>query len=95
MTIHGAGSLKSPIVISDDEDEACVELELEQRLSSPREGMELDFDDDIPDGLVLQDTSLENFWYQDSQRLNSLANRAAPNGRPLHGTTFWSLIIAT
>ncbi|KAF7795642.1 hypothetical protein EIP86_006807 [Pleurotus ostreatoroseus] len=36
--MFGAGSWSSPIVISDDEDEAYVEreLELEQRLSSPR-----------------------------------------------------------
>lgn len=47
MTMYGAGSWSSPIVISDDEDEATVELELERRLASPRDGMEYqdDWDD--------------------------------------------------
>ena len=42
--MHGAGSWNSPIVISDDEDEATVELELERRLASPRE--DVDYYDD-------------------------------------------------
>lgn len=33
MGIHGAGSSRSPIVISDDEDAAIVELELQSGLS--------------------------------------------------------------
>lgn len=40
---HGVGSLNSPIVISDDEDEAYVEFALEQRISSPTDD---DFDND-------------------------------------------------
>ncbi|PSR77255.1 hypothetical protein PHLCEN_2v7990 [Hermanssonia centrifuga] len=44
MNVYGVGSLNSPIVISDDEDEATVELELEQRLSSPRAGIDDDYD---------------------------------------------------
>ncbi|CAL1699065.1 unnamed protein product [Somion occarium] len=37
MVWHGMGSLSSPIVISDDEDDAYVELQLQDRLSDPSE----------------------------------------------------------
>ena len=42
--MYGAGSWNSPIYISDDEDEATVELELERRLASPRD--DFDYNDD-------------------------------------------------
>lgn len=43
MLFHGVGSLNSPIVISDDEDDAAfVEFALEQRLSSPRDNVDYD-----------------------------------------------------
>lgn len=40
MLWYGVGSHTSPIVISDDEEEAYVEFALEQRISSPDEDME-------------------------------------------------------
>ena len=42
--MYGAGSWNSPIYISDDEDEATVELELERRLASPRDDYEYEDD---------------------------------------------------
>lgn len=86
MTIHGVGSVNSPIVISDDEDEAYVELELEQRLSSPQEGMELEFDDDYqPD--VWLDPSLHQYdMHYEEPSPNSVLVNATPDGRWNHGT---------
>lgn len=45
--MHGAGSWNSPIVIEsdDDDEEAYVELALEQRLSSPRRNVDVEYDD--------------------------------------------------
>lgn len=87
MNVHGMGSLSSPIVISDDEDEACVELELEQRLSSPREGMELDFDVDIQNSYTWGGSVAQHNLYHDEQRMDDYLRVVAPNGRMLvHGT---------
>ena len=86
MTIHGVGSLNSPIVISDDEDEAYVELELEQRLSSPRESMELEFDDDFQDDYSWQDNITQEDSYRNDLVQDEYADDVTPNGRMPHGT---------
>ena len=82
MNANGVGSLSSPIVISDDEDEACVELELEQRLSSPREGMELEFDEEYQADFEWQD----NPAHFEEQVSEDCMDEAAPDDRFTHGT---------
>lgn len=44
MGWHGVGSLNSPIVISDDEDETLVERALEDRFTDPQDVPEQDFE---------------------------------------------------
>ncbi|GJE85193.1 hypothetical protein PsYK624_012710 [Phanerochaete sordida] len=92
MIVHGVGSLNSPIVISDDEDEAYVELELEQRLSSPQEGMALDFEDDYHPEYVWHDTPPEEREFARQERLSeSVLQDATPDGSRDHGTPGSSL----
>ena len=94
MTMYGAGSLGSPIVISDDEDEVNVELELEQRLSSPREGMDFDFetfetDDEASDGNYdLPQPAVIDFddLYSGPSRSSYTEDDLTPDGRFTPGT---------
>ena len=89
MTVHGVGSVNSPIVISDDEDEVCVELQLEQRLSSPREGMELDFDFDSPVAYSWRESHIHHHsLYRDELHSDNYSFSATPNSRPMYGTPF-------
>ncbi|KAL4079569.1 hypothetical protein J3A83DRAFT_4086078 [Scleroderma citrinum] len=48
MTVHGAGSLSSPIVISDDEEEAIVESQLRVLSSSSSPSGADDFKETSP-----------------------------------------------
>ena len=86
MIVHGVGSVNSPIVISDDDsDEAYVELELEQRLSSPQEGMELGFEGDYQPDYAWQDATLHQHpLYHDEQPKQTIQD-VTPDGRSDHG----------
>ena len=83
MATIGVGSHSSPIVISDDEDEAFVELELEHRLSSPRDMM---FDDDFSYGYDFQATVAHLASHQDQSYMDKHPHELAPNTRYLAGT---------
>ena len=86
MTVWGAGSLSSPIVISDDVDEAFVELELERRLSSPQESVEMQFGDDFQDGYVYENRVNHHRSYQADQYMNDYPYPVAPGGHYTPGT---------
>lgn len=86
---HGVGSLNSPIVISDDEDEAYVEFALEQRISSPNDG--LDDDEDV------DHTSDFHSTVQDHSHLELYQSTSRDHlpGVPPHGAQgmFWVLVV--
>lgn len=80
MTVNGAGSWSSPIVISDSDDsEAFVELELERRISSPRDGMDVDYED-YRDSYGWPDTREQEYAYNEEPRWDD------PPDPPFQGT---------
>ncbi|KIP04496.1 hypothetical protein PHLGIDRAFT_129474 [Phlebiopsis gigantea 11061_1 CR5-6] len=89
MATFGVGSHSSPIVISDDEDEAYVELELEQRLSSPRDML---FDDDLQYGYGFEATVAHLAPHQSESYLDNPPHDLAPNARYVAGASDGNLV---
>ena len=73
MVNHGMGSYTSPIVISDDEDDAFVEMQLEDRLSDAvfdDEPEDSYYYQDYDDRFDLEDTlDYRDEWYPDEGKL--------------------------